>query len=110
VMGDAAFGMAGLDIETAVRSEIPIITVILNNGVMTHYDHYMAYASQHWGSNRLGGDYTKISEGMGAHAEKIETPDQLAPAIQRAIEANKNGQPAVLEAMTKVEETLSRYE
>jgi acetolactate synthase-1/2/3 large subunit len=47
---------------------------------------------------------------MGAHAEKIETPDQLAPAIQRAIEANKNGQPAVLEAMTKVEETLSRYE
>ena len=32
VMGDAAFGMAGMDIETAVRSEIPILTVILNNG------------------------------------------------------------------------------
>ena len=32
IMGDAAFGMAGMDVETAVRSEIPILTVILNNG------------------------------------------------------------------------------
>lgn len=110
VMGDAAFGMAGLDIETAVRSEIPIITVILNNGVMTHYDHHMAYASQRWGSNRLTGEYAEVGAGLGAYAEKVESPDQLAPALWRAVEANREGRPAVLEMMTKVEETLSRYE
>src|SRR4030081_1111583 len=33
-MGDAAFGMTGLDFETAVRSRIPILTVVLNNSLM----------------------------------------------------------------------------
>jgi thiamine pyrophosphate-dependent acetolactate synthase large subunit-like protein len=33
-MGDAAFGMVGLDFETAVRSNLPIITVVLNNSTM----------------------------------------------------------------------------
>ena len=37
IMGDAAFGMAGMDIETAARSNIGTLTIVLNNGVMTHY-------------------------------------------------------------------------
>ncbi len=109
IMGDAAFGMAGLDIETAVRSEIPILTIILNNGVMTHYDHHMAYATKRWGSNKLGGDYATICKGMGAHAEKVSSPKQIGPAIQRALAANIEGKPAVIEAITKVEENTSRY-
>ena len=108
-MGDAAFGMAGLDVETAVRSEIPIITVVLNNGVMTHYDHHMAYASERWGSNRLGGDYAAVGAGLGAYAEKVTTPDQIAPAVRRAVEANRAGRPAVIETVTRVEERTSRY-
>ncbi len=109
VMGDAAFGMSGLDIETAARSEIPIFTVVLNNGVMTHYGASMPYATERWGSNRLGGEYAKVAEGLGAYGERVETPDQIAPAIQRALEANKSGQPALLEMITKEEETISRY-
>ena len=109
VMGDAAFGMAGLDLETAARAEIPILTVVLNNGVMTHYDSHMPYASDRFGSNELGGKYAVVAEGLGAHAEKVTTPDQLAPAIKRAIAANQQGKPALLEVMTKVEETISRY-
>jgi len=31
VMGDTAFGMAGMDFETAVRERIPILTILLNN-------------------------------------------------------------------------------
>ncbi|MCE7980543.1 MAG: thiamine pyrophosphate-requiring protein [Caldilinea sp. CFX5] len=109
VMGDAAFGMAGLDLETAARAEIPILTVVLNNGVMTHYDSHMPYASDRFGSNELGGKYAVVAEGLGAHAEKVTTPDQLAPAIKRAIAANQQGKPALLEVMTKAEETISRY-
>ena len=108
-MGDAAFGMAGMDIETAVRSEIPIMTVILNNSVMTHYTAHMPYASEHWGSNKLSGDYAKVAEGLGAYAEQVSAPDQVAPAIRRAIAANQKGQPAVLEVITKEEEAISRY-
>ena len=93
-MGDAAFGMAGLDIETAVRAEIPILTVVLNNGVMTHYDHYMPYATEHYQSNELGGHYAQVAEALGAHAERVEAIPDLAPAIQRALAANGEGRAA----------------
>lgn len=109
IMGDAAFGMAGLDLETAARAEIPILTVVLNNGVMTHYDAYMPYASDRFGSNELGGAYALVAEGLGAHAQKVTTPDQLAPAIKRALAANQSGKPALIEVMTKAEERTSRY-
>ena len=33
-MGDAAFGMTGLDVETAVRCSVPILTIVLNNSSM----------------------------------------------------------------------------
>ena len=109
VMGDAAFGMSGMDIETAARSEIGTLTIILNNGVMTHYHDHFPHAAEHWGSNKLGGDYAKIAEGLGAYSEKVDSPDQVGPAIQRALEATRNNQPAVLEMMTKEEETIARY-
>ncbi|MDE2862596.1 MAG: thiamine pyrophosphate-binding protein, partial [Chloroflexota bacterium] len=46
IMGDAAFGMAGLDIETAARSNIGTLTIILNNGVMTHYYDHFPHATE----------------------------------------------------------------
>jgi len=109
IMGDAAFGMAGMDVETAVRAEIPILTVILNNGVMTHYNQSMPYASEHWGSDRLGGDYAKVAEGLGAYSEQVSAPDQVGAAIKRGIAANDKGQPAVIEMMTKAEDNVPRY-
>ena len=105
-MGDAAFGMSGMDIETAARSGIPILTIVLNNGVMTHYDATMPYASEQWESNRLGGEYAKVAEGLGAYAEKVRAPDEVGPAIQRGLSANREGRPAVLEMMTKAEENV----
>ena len=109
VMGDAAFGMAGLDIETAARSEIGILTVVLNNSVMTHYSSYMPYATERWGSNRFTGQYAKVADGLGAHAQKVETPDQIAPAIESAIEVTKTGRPALIEMITKEEDTVARF-
>ena len=73
------------------------------------YTHHMPYASEHWGSNKLSGDYTKVADGLGAYAEKVTAPDQVAPAIRRAIAANQKGRPAVLEMITKEEETVSRF-
>ena len=109
VMGDAAVGMAGMDLETAARSGIPILTIVLNNGVMTHYHSHMPNATERWASNRLGGEYAKVAEGLGVYAEKVETPDQIAPAIGRALAANEQGRPALLEMLTKEEENVPKY-
>ncbi len=109
IMGDAAFGMAGLDIETAARNEIGTLTVVLNNSVMTNYSHHMPYATEQYGSNRFSGEYAKVSEGLGAYAETVRTPDEIAPAIQRGLAATQKGQPAVLEMITKEELDVPKF-
>jgi thiamine pyrophosphate-dependent acetolactate synthase large subunit-like protein len=101
--------MAAMDFETASRSRLPILTIILNNGVMTHYNEHMPFATETWGSNKLGGQYAKVAEGLGTYAEQVRTPDQIAPAIRRGLQANKNGQPAVLEMLTKEEVNVPKY-
>jgi len=109
VMGDAAFGMAGMDIETAARSSIGILTVILNNSVMTHYSSNMPYATEHYGSNKLSGEYAKVADGLGAYAQRVDSPERIAPAIRSAVKATRTGQPAVIEIITKEEEAIPKF-
>ncbi|MDH3453130.1 MAG: thiamine pyrophosphate-requiring protein, partial [Gammaproteobacteria bacterium] len=63
LMGDGAFGMSGLDIETAVRAEVPITTVLLNNGGMATYPGGFPVARDRYGVSRMHGDYAKIAAG-----------------------------------------------
>jgi thiamine pyrophosphate-dependent acetolactate synthase large subunit-like protein len=109
VMGDAAFGMSGLDIETASRSELGTITIVLNNGVMTHYYDHFPHATENWKSNELGGIYSDTAKSLGAHGERIHNPDEIGPAMARAVEAANSGQPVLLEMITKEEENISNY-
>ena len=109
VMGDAAFGMSGLDIETASRSGLGTITVVLNNGVMTHYYDHFPHATENWKSNELGGIYSDTAKSLGAHGERIHNPDEIGPAMTRAVEAANSGQPVLLEMITKEEENISTY-
>jgi acetolactate synthase-1/2/3 large subunit len=109
VMGDAAFGMAGLDIETAVRASIPIMTVVLNNGVMTEYSSYLPYIAEHHDANKLGGEYAKLGEALGAYAERVESPDELVAAFQRGMAANDEGRPALIEVMVKEEAVAPKF-
>jgi acetolactate synthase-1/2/3 large subunit len=101
IMGDLAFGTAGTEVETAVRERIPILTVILNNSVMGGYGHHMPIASERFGSNQLSGRYAQVAEGLGAYAERVERPEEVVPAIRRAIAETEGGRPAVLEMITK---------
>jgi len=103
VMGDLAFGTAGMEVETAVRERIPIMTVLLNNSCMGGYGHHMPTASDRYGSNRLSGNYAEVARGLGAHAERIERPGDVAAAIQRGAAATREGRPVVLEMITKEE-------
>jgi acetolactate synthase-1/2/3 large subunit len=103
VMGDLAFGTAGMEVETAVRERIPIMTVILNNSIMGGYTRHMPNASERYGSNRLSGHYAEVAKALGAYAERIDRPSEVAAALQRGIAATRGGAPVVLEMITKEE-------
>jgi acetolactate synthase-1/2/3 large subunit len=101
VMGDLAFGTAGMEVETGVRERLPIVTVILNNSVMGGYGHHMPNASEQFRSNQLSGNYSRVAEGLGAHAERVERAADVRAALERGIAATRDGRPAVLEMITK---------
>ena len=109
VMGDAAFGMVGMDVETAARERIGVLTILLNNGVMSGYDRSMPVAAERYGTHRLGGDYTAVARGLGAHAERVTRAADIAPAISRGAKITMGGTPAVIEFVTRAEPELSRY-
>src|SRR4029434_2244825 len=87
IMGDLAFGTAGMEIETAFREKLPIITCLLNNSVLGGYSNYMPVASEKFNSNKLTGDYTAVAKGLGAYAEKVTKPEDVKGAIERALQA-----------------------
>ena len=103
-MGDAAFGMTGLDFETAVRSGIPIITVVLNNSTMAVETQSMATSHELFGTRDLGGNYADMGRAMGGYAERVEDPAEVGPAIARARRVTEEeGKPALLEFLTAAE-------
>jgi acetolactate synthase-1/2/3 large subunit len=73
-MGDAAFGMTGLDFETAVRSGIPILTVVLNNLSMAVETRNMSVSHERYRTRDVGGNYADMGRAMGGYAERIEKP------------------------------------
>jgi acetolactate synthase-1/2/3 large subunit len=103
VMGDLAFGTAAMDVETAVRERLPVLTVILNNGRLGGYGHHMPVASERYGANRLTGNYAQVAAGLGAYSERVERPEDVVPALRRGMAATADGRPAVLEMITKEE-------
>jgi acetolactate synthase-1/2/3 large subunit len=107
-MGDAAFGMTGLDFETAVRCGIPTLTVVLNNFSMAVETRSMATSHERYRARDLGGNYADLGKALGGYAERIERPDEIAAAIQRARRATEEGRAALLEFITSEEISYSR--
>ena len=107
-MGDAAFGMTGLDFETAARNSIPILTVVLNNSSMAIETTHMARSHELYGTRDIGGNYADMGRAMGGWAERVADPADVGPAILRARKATEDGQAALLEFITS-EETAFSY-
>ena len=102
-MGDAAFGMTGLDFETAARSGIPIITVVLNNSTMAVETGAMATSHELYGTRDLGGNYADMGRAMGGYAERIEDPSDISAAFTRARQQTEEGRAVLLEFITSAE-------
>ncbi|MCH7594440.1 MAG: thiamine pyrophosphate-requiring protein [Chloroflexi bacterium] len=102
-MGDAAFGMTGLDFETAVRSNIPICTIVLNNDDMAVEVPHMERSHDLFGSRGLYGRYADMARAMGGWSERVEDPGDVSAAILRARRVTEDGKPALLEFVTSSE-------
>ena len=109
IMGDAAIGMAGMDLETGVRLKIPVLTVVLNNSVLSGYPARYKAAVERYGFTELYGDYATLAQSLGAYGERVHQPGEIVPSIKRALAEMETGRPAVLEFMTKEENTLAVY-
>ena len=98
VYGDGGFGLTGFDVESYVRFNLPIVSVLGNNG---------AWNQTTQGVVRRGGkalgtylsqetNYAKIMEGMGGYGERVTDPEQIRPALERAF---GSGRPALLDVV-----------
>ena len=109
VWGDAAIGFTGMDFETAARERIPILSVLLNNFSMAIEIPIMPVSTEKYGSTDISGDYAAMARAFGAYGERVESPDQIIPAIQRGIQKTQAGVPALLEFITAKETQISAY-
>ena len=99
--GDSSFGFTLNELDSARRLGLPVVTVIHNNaawgvirqGQRKQFDFEL-------GSDLGGTDYAAIACGFGCHGETVRRPDEVAPAIARAL---ASGRPAVLDCLTRFE-------
>src|SRR5437899_2346256 len=102
-MGDAAFGMTGLDFETAVRCGIPITTIVLNNSAMAIERHALVVSHDRYRTRDIGGNYADMGRAMGGYTERVEKPAEIIPALERARKMNEGGRAVLLEFITSEE-------
>jgi len=111
IMGDAAFGMVGLDLESTVRLGIPTLTIVFNNGLMGGYSDYLPIASAKYQINRIGGNrYARIARDLGVFAQRVTQPGDLRAVLERAIGATEAGRAALVEVITREEADVPGYD
>jgi len=99
LLGDGAFGFAGLEFDTMVRHGLPVVAVMGNNGIWALEKHPMEFLYGYSVAAELQPElrYDKIVEDLGGHGELVREPDELAPALERAFES---GKPALVNVLT----------
>ena len=108
VMGDAAIGMVGMDIETAARNDIAILTIVLNNGVMAAERDTLLTSTEKYGAYLVGGNYWDFAIALGLDAFRAETAEEFIPALKQAMNVTTGGAPALVECMVKEGYNFSR--
>ncbi len=110
LMGDGAFGMSGIDIETSARAGVPITTVVLNNSGMATYPGGFPTARERYGVSQMQGDYAQIAEGMGAVGIPVARVGELAPALKEAQRLNAGGRTVLIDVRSNLEGRRSRWD
>jgi acetolactate synthase-1/2/3 large subunit len=109
IMGDSSFGMTGMDIETASRNGIAILTIVFNNSVMACERHVLETSTRKYGALSVGGNYSKVAEGLNVDSRRVEKPAEIVPALKTALGTVGRGKPFLLEIIAKEGYDFSRY-
>jgi len=93
--GDGAFGFSGLEFDTLIRHQVPVVCVIGNNGIWATEKHPMqnVLGTSIAADLRPGTRYDKVVDALGGYGELVEQPGEIRPALERAFKA---GVPACL--------------
>ena len=87
-LGDGTFGYHAMELDTALRYHLPIIAVV-GNDARWNAEHQLQI--QNYGEGRTVGcellpsRYDKVIKALGGHGEFVEHPDDLTPAVARAL-------------------------
>jgi acetolactate synthase-1/2/3 large subunit len=99
LLGDGAFGFAGMEFDTYVRHGVPVVGVMGNNGIWALEKHPMEFIYGYSVAADLqpGCRYDEVVRALGGHGELVTTPDELRPALERAF---SSGRPALVNVLT----------
>ena len=92
ISGDGAFLSGGLSIEAAFQENVPITVVIDNNGGLTtisQQQERLFADERHVATDFRDIPFHTMFEGMGGHGELVEKPEDLKPALERALSSGK---------------------
>ena len=100
INGDGSFGLNAMELDTAVRHDLPVICIINNDcawGMIKHGQE-ICYGDERVCGSELGAvRYEKMAEALGGYGELVEKDADLIPAVKRAV---KSGKPACINVMT----------
>ncbi|MCO5730324.1 thiamine pyrophosphate-binding protein [Rhizobium sp. SSA_523] len=100
--GDGCFMMHGQEFITAVRYDLPIITVLVNNGtygtIRMHQER--EFPGRVSATDLVNPDFVAFAQAYGGHGERVERTDDFGPAYERARRSDK---PAIIEVMLSPE-------
>jgi acetolactate synthase-1/2/3 large subunit len=99
LMGDGAFGFAGMEFDTLVRHGVPVVAVMGNNGIWGLEKHPMEFLYGYSVAADLQSEcrYDEVVRALGGHGELVSRPDELRPALERAF---SSGKPALVNVLT----------
>ena len=109
VWGDAAIGMTGMDFETCVRCEIPILSILFNNHSMAMEFKAMAVSKEKYKSTDISGNYADWAKALGGYSQRVTDASQVVHALLEGIAATKAGRPALLEFITTQDKVYSTW-
>ncbi|MGW8321910.1 MAG: thiamine pyrophosphate-binding protein, partial [Thermodesulfobacteriota bacterium] len=90
--GDGSFGLNGMEIDTAVRHNLPVICVICNDQAwgMVKHGQEMLFGHDRTCGTELGVvRYDLMAQGLGGYGEFIERPEEIKPALERSLKYGK---------------------
>jgi acetolactate synthase I/II/III large subunit len=97
VYGDGSFGFNGMEYEAAARQDLPFVGIIGNDGAWGEMKafHERAYGAEGMVAQDLSQDtaYERVAEALGGYGERVERPEEIRPALDRAAES---GVPALI--------------